>query len=143
MFPANTNPISLDEIFYFRERNRSRIYASVISTFSKCVEEQDLTKREIASKLGKEPAQITRWLSGPGNWTLDTVSDLLLAMGGELDPAVSNINAQPCAMESYHPLMRPHTNVVQLIRIDDQHATADHQSGTNGPPIEFRRSAAR
>ena len=81
--------ISDEDIYYFRERTRNRCYSAVISAFSKMVEKEGLTKREMAIRLGKEPAQLTRWLSGPSNWTLDTVSDLLLAMGAELDQSIA------------------------------------------------------
>jgi len=44
--------------------------------------ESELTKADLARMLGKEPSQITRWLSGSGNLTLDTLSDLLFAVKG-------------------------------------------------------------
>jgi hypothetical protein len=72
------------------------------------VEEADrcgLTKKAIALRLGKEPSQITRWLSGPGNWTLDTLSDLLLAMDAELDPTIARFSES--ATPNYvHPYAR-------------------------------------
>ena len=39
------------------------------------------TRADIGRALGKQPAQITRWLGSPGNWTLETFANLLLAMG--------------------------------------------------------------
>ena len=43
-------------------------------------EEEGFSRADLARKLRARPSQITRWLSSPGNWTLDTISDLLLAM---------------------------------------------------------------
>jgi hypothetical protein len=99
--------VTMDELVYFRERNRNRCYSAIISLFSKLVEKNNLTKRELAFRLDKEPAQITRWLAGSGNWTLDTVSDLSRAMGYEPEYPMRPINAlgiysRPIA----HPLLR-------------------------------------
>lgn len=44
---------------------------------------QGLYPCAIGASNWKTPAQITRYLAAPGNWTIDTVSDLLLGMGGE------------------------------------------------------------
>lgn len=93
----NSDVISMDDLYYYRQRHRNRVFSAVVSLFSKLVETKGLTKRELALRLGKEPAQITRWFSGPSNWTLDTVSDLLLAMGGELDHKTSPIDGQAAA----------------------------------------------
>lgn len=76
--------LSDKEIYYFRQRNKNRIYQAIVAYFADRAEIVGLTKSEVARKLGKDPAQITRWFSGPGNWTLDTISDLLLAMESEL-----------------------------------------------------------
>ncbi|AMN46399.1 hypothetical protein ACG33_04625 [Steroidobacter denitrificans] len=77
--------LSEREIFYFRQRCKNRLFQSLVAFFAEKAEKEGLTKKDLAVSLGKDPAQITRWLSGPGNWTLDTVSDLLLAMNSELD----------------------------------------------------------
>ena len=48
----------------------------------------------MARRIHKRPEQITRLLGAPGNWTLDTVSDLLLGMGFEPElSAVAIANA--------------------------------------------------
>jgi hypothetical protein len=49
-----------------------------------------LSQADLARRLGKRPEIISRLLGAPGNWGLDTVSDLLFAISGaEPDYAVS------------------------------------------------------
>ncbi len=89
---SGTSVIPERHVFYFRQRYRNRIFQSVVAFFAEMAEKHGLTKRDVAIALGKDPAQITRWLSGPGNWTLDTVSDLLLAMNAELDHEIVRLD---------------------------------------------------
>jgi hypothetical protein len=64
------------ELGYFQARNRNRIYDLVLSEFGK----SGISNAELARRLGKRPEVVCRWLGAPGNWTLDTVSDLLLGI---------------------------------------------------------------
>jgi hypothetical protein len=64
---------------YFRERLRNRIHQFILRQFM-AKQKEGLTQADIARILGRRPEQIHRWLGVPGNWTLDTVSDLLLAI---------------------------------------------------------------
>jgi len=78
--------ISKGKLAYFRERQRNRLYDFIVSRFLEKERSEKFSKADLARRLNKEPAQITRWLSTPGNWTLDTISDLMLAVcGGELE----------------------------------------------------------
>ncbi len=70
--------LSLSTREYFQARLRQRLYDLVIKEFKS----SGRTRAHLAKKLGKRPEQITRWLSGPGNLTLDTLSDLLLGLSG-------------------------------------------------------------
>ena len=72
--------IPLGTLSYFRERFRDRLYDLVLSEFHRQVAECGLTKADVARRIGRRPEQITRWFGAPGNWTLETVSDLLLAV---------------------------------------------------------------
>lgn len=82
--------LSLGQKAYFRARLRNNIHEHILNVF--CTKaEQGVTKATLAKRLGKRPEQITRWLGAPGNLTIDTVSDLLLAMGCELTPCVDEI----------------------------------------------------
>lgn len=73
------------KLAYFQARLNSRVHQVLLKLFRRLEEEQDFTRRELASRIGRKPEQITRWLSYPGNLTLDTISDLLVGMGCELD----------------------------------------------------------
>lgn len=79
-------PIPIGKMAYFRERFRDRLYELVVSEFLKKERVGELTRSDLARRIGRKPEQITRWLGAPGNWTLETVSDLLLAISkSELD----------------------------------------------------------
>jgi len=81
---SKNKKLSERDILYYRYRFQNRVYQSVIAYFAMRAEQDGLTKAILASIMDKEPSQITRWFSGPGNWTLDTVSDLLLGMDAEM-----------------------------------------------------------
>ena len=79
------------KIAYFRERLRNRLYDLVVTEFLSQQKTQQLTRADVARRIGRRPEQLTRWLGAPGNWTLDTVSDLLLAMGAEPEFSVASV----------------------------------------------------
>ncbi len=61
---------------YLRTRNRLRLHSIVLQEFKRA----NISKAELARRMGKAPEIVTRLLGAPGNWTLDTVSDLLFAI---------------------------------------------------------------
>ena len=68
---------------YFGARLRNRLYHFIISKFLEQESAGKLTKAELARRIGRKPEVITRLLASPGNWKVDTVSDLLLGISGE------------------------------------------------------------
>jgi hypothetical protein len=68
------------KLAYFRERFRDRLYELVVSEFLRREASGQITRAKLARRIGRKPEQITRWLGAPGNWTLETVSDLMLAI---------------------------------------------------------------
>lgn len=73
---------------YYRQRQRNRVFSELAKFFSEEAARTGITKKELATALDKDPAQITRLLSGPTNLELDTISDYLLAMGAEMDHTI-------------------------------------------------------
>lgn len=67
------------DLGYVRTRNKNKAHSLLLEIF----EESNLSKADLAKMLDKKPEQITRWLAGPGNLKLDTLSDLIFAMKGE------------------------------------------------------------
>lgn len=99
----SNGPLRPFQISYFGERFRNRLHAEVLKLFDRASRERGLTKADLARRLNKRPEQITRWLAAPGNWTLDTVSQLMLAMGYE--PTVgSQLLAENKTSNYCHPV---------------------------------------
>lgn len=76
--PSGANPIPIGTFGYLRSRNKHRLYSFVVSEFQK----SGLSQADLARRLGKKPDVVCRWLASPGNWQIDTVSDLLFACSG-------------------------------------------------------------
>lgn len=75
-------PMSVGILSYFRTRLRLTLHSLIVDGF---LQQKHLTKAKLARRIGRKPEVINRLLANPGNWTLDTVSDLLLALGAELE----------------------------------------------------------
>ncbi len=88
-------PIPIEKLAYFRERLKNKLYSLVLIEFLRQQQENGLTKADLTRRIKRKPEQVTRWLGTPSNWTLDTVSDLLLGMGNELEISASSLLHRP------------------------------------------------
>jgi hypothetical protein len=100
---------------YFQERLRNRIYSLILEEFVHKNEVENLTQKTLANRIGKGPDQINRWLSSPGNWTIDTISDILLGISGsELTLSITKI-ADQLPINLYEPnITQQSTGYIQI-----------------------------
>lgn len=74
------DPLSEYALGYLSERVRNSFYDYVLRRFHEAADQEGLTKAKLARRLGLKPARVTRLLGSPGNWTLDTASELLVGI---------------------------------------------------------------
>src|SRR5271157_5161494 len=96
--------VSDQDIFYYRQRSKNRLFEAITAFFAREAERRGITKRDIAECLKRDPALITRWLTSPSNLTSDTISDLLLSLGAEMDYSVAKF-ADRSRSNEMHPLI--------------------------------------
>jgi plasmid maintenance system antidote protein VapI len=82
--------IPVGKLEYFRARLQSRLHQLVLAEF---LRQEDLHQAELARRIGRKPEAVNRLLGAPGNWTLNTVSDLLLGMGTEPELAIEHLSS--------------------------------------------------
>jgi len=80
--PEGREPISAPTLAYFRSRNRRRLHSLILQEFR----DSGISQIELCGRLRKDPATVSKMLASPGNWGVDTASDLLFAIrGGQLN----------------------------------------------------------
>jgi hypothetical protein len=70
------------KLAYFQERLRDRVFDFIIGLFLR-EQKNGLNKAKLGRRIGKRPEVVNRWLGGPSNLTLDTISDLLVGIAAE------------------------------------------------------------
>lgn len=84
--------IPVGKLAYLQERTRNNLYHFVLSKFLESEATRGLTKAQLARRIHCDPAQLNRLLGAPGNWTIDTISDLLAGIAAEeLNPDSSSL----------------------------------------------------
>lgn len=61
-----------------------------------------MTQLQLGERIGKDPARVSKYLSGPGNWTLRTFGELVEALDGEAEIIVHGIEDPPAVPVNYH-----------------------------------------
>lgn len=71
------------------EMNRSRVRMRIAANIFDILKRKKIQNQELASRLKKQPSEITRWLSGAHNFTTDTLSDIAFALNVRVEDLVS------------------------------------------------------
>lgn len=79
-----TQPITDTDKAYGRTTTRVQVATAVWMLWDRVRKERKVDQQWLAERLGKSKGRVSRLLKGPGNWTLDTVGELLEAMEGRL-----------------------------------------------------------
>jgi transcriptional regulator with XRE-family HTH domain len=77
-----------------QERNRIQVKMRLAARLQDLMLSKSWNQQEFAANMGKHPSEITKWLSGTHNFTLDTLSDIATAMDITL-PSLLNENEEP------------------------------------------------
>jgi hypothetical protein len=89
-------PIPLEKRAYFHARVLNSFYQYIFRKFLEEEQAGRLTKAELARRIERRPEVVSRLLGAPGNWTLETATDLLLGISGEeLKPDSSPLLGRP------------------------------------------------
>lgn len=61
-----------------------QLSAGIIARIDKLLKEKHMSQRDLARKMGKNEAVVSRWISGFPNFTLRTLSQISAALGEPL-----------------------------------------------------------
>jgi hypothetical protein len=98
-------PKSNRDIAYYKQRYQNRVYTKLVNWISQESERQQITKKDLAERLGKDAGQLSRLLGHPSNLTLDTITELLLAFDAEAEPPEIVRFADRPVANYMHPLI--------------------------------------
>lgn len=85
-------PISVRTRAYYRRRLKNRIHRLILAAFREQQKRTGLNQKQLAQRIDKDPSKVNQWLGISNNLTLETISDLLLGLGVDLDdPSVTPI----------------------------------------------------
>lgn len=85
--PSGRDRIPETTFAYLQTKSQMQAFTLVWSEFKK----SGISQSDLAGRLGKGTDRVCKLLAAPGNWTLDTITELLFAInGGVLTHAVAH-----------------------------------------------------
>lgn len=94
------------------------------------MEAAGLSKSQFARKMGKSPSEITKWLSGTHNFTIDSLQEISAVLGVEITSAIDNpvvceMAGDVCGQMEYSICDSPTETVPVTIPISDRNLLND------------------
>lgn len=112
---TKNDPKPIREFAYYQQRYRNRVFSKLVAFIAEQAQKQKITRKDIAERIRKDPAHISRLLSNAGNLTLDTISDLLLALDAEAEPPEIVLFKDRRPPNYVHPLMARALNILASV----------------------------
>ena len=130
--PFAGEPVPPTTLEYMRTRNRMRIFDLVHKEFKR----SGITRLQLSKRMGRGLDRISHLLGAPGNWTLDTASDLLFAISGA-----------EIRYELSYPLDKAPRNMTEPDWLNDERgrwsALGAGSQIISGPPVPAGRSVGQ
>ena len=81
-------------------KTQLRFSDAIAGKLDRMLKKRDMTQRDLARKVGKTEAEVSRWLGGTHNFTLKTLALISTALGEDLISVVNQYNmvSENCSM---------------------------------------------
>jgi hypothetical protein len=106
-------PLEPQHLGYLRARAQNQAHECVLAVFEDESTAHGVTRAYIARRLKKRPEVVGRCLTAPGNWTLDTLAELLGSMGYEVEFRARSFR-EPNRTNRVHDFVATNTSPVNL-----------------------------
>src|SRR5881394_247727 len=63
--------------------------------------DRGMTQKDLAARIGRDPAWVSRKLQGPGNWTLRTIAQFVVALNGEIEIKIHDLEEASDDRDNY------------------------------------------
>jgi hypothetical protein len=92
---AGGDPIPKGMMNFLSARAQNKFFDYVHAKLREA-EKAGLKRSDLARRIGKTPSRLSHVLAEPGNWTIDTVTELLIGIcNEEIEPASRSVLGRP------------------------------------------------
>lgn len=132
-------PISESKLVYLQERLRNRFFDYLIEKFESA-RSAGLNQAKLARRIRKSPEVVNRWLSAPGNLTLDSISDLFAGIDAE-EPDFSSSSLLGRAKVNYSHLDDV-PDIARESKVEQRSNSASAKTSISEPPLQRDHASA-